>query len=566
MNDTSTTKKSIVSSRLGKRFAIFIVLFSSCFTLLSTSLQLVLDYRADISRIEQQFVNIKASYLNTITLSVWSFDDSQLKTQMLGLSQLPDIEYVAIKVGDKTTWEEGVARSNASRVVEFPLIYHSGGLPDKVIGKLLVTASIDNVYKRLINKAGVILVSNAIKTFLVSGFILLLVWLLIARHLNTISKYIASLDFDNLTAPLVLDKKEIVGKPDEIDSVSHTINYMRKSLHNVYQQQQALLEERNSLLQKERQYKENLEEKVAERTEQLENSMASLRTAQTRLIDTEKMAALGNLVAGVAHEINTPIGVCRTAASVQEESQKLIKKHLDENSLTQAELENFLKDIDESSRLFSSNIIKASELISNFKLIATDQSHAEKYTFNLHSYLTASIQTIYFQMKDKAIDCQLNIPKDINLDSYPGAFHQILSNLIHNSILHGFENNQKGIISITASTDKDQLIIIYTDNGRGLSDAEQNKLFEPFFTTKRGRGGSGLGMTIVFNVISQLLQGEIDIINTGKAGFQVRITTPLNIDDATQSTEYIGDNGSGIKDQSDLSEKLFSPEKEPKKP
>jgi len=166
--DQSLPKK-ITSGRLGKKFAILIILFSSCFTLLSTSLQLGLDYRADISRIEQQFQNIQTSYLQAITLSVWSLDDSQIETQLVGLSQLPDIEYVSIIVDGEINWEVGEARSAANRTVDLPLDYTAPGISSQNIGSLRVTASIDNVYQRLINKAGVILISNGIKTFLVSG-------------------------------------------------------------------------------------------------------------------------------------------------------------------------------------------------------------------------------------------------------------------------------------------------------------------------------------------------------------------------------------------------------------
>lgn len=533
MNKKRSSDKHVISSRLGKRIAILILLFSSCFTLISTSLQLALDYRADINRIEQQFNIIQASYLNAITLSVWSYDDSQLKTQLLGLSQLPDIEYVAIKVEDKTSWEAGAAKSSASRIVEFPLIYNASKLPDRQIGTLLVTASIDNVYKRLINKAGVILVSNGIKTFLVSGFILLLIWFLIAKHLKKISEYIASLNFNKLSEPLQLDKKEIVDKPDEIDTVSHTINYMRKSLHDSYQRQQKLLEERNALLDNEIKHKLQLEDKVAERTKLLEESMDDLRSTQNRLIETEKMAALGNLVAGVAHEINTPIGICLTAIGVQEDHCRAIRNSIAKQALTQKELDDFLHDIEESNKLFSSSIIKSSELISNFKLIATDQRQEEKYEFNLNEYLTNSLQTMQFQLKEKKITCTLNIPEDIYSNSYPGAYHHILSNLINNSIIHGFANGE-GNITIDARKEDDFIVLTYHDNGRGLSQYEAKNLFEPFFTTKRGKGGIGLGMTIVYNAVSQLLQGEIKIINKSKPGFHIEIKAPVNVSESAE--------------------------------
>ena len=524
----------LTSSRLGKRFAILIVLISSCFTLLSTSLQLALDYHSDISRIEQQFTNIRTSYLQAITLSVWSLDDSQIQTQLLGLSQLPDIEYVAIKLEERTQWQKGKRLSNATKETSFPLVYDSQGIPPTNIGTLHITASIDNVYQRLINKAGVILVSNGIKTFLVSSFILLLVWRLITRHLKAISDYLTQLELNNLSPPLQLDKNIKHNKPDEIDSVAESINLMRSSLHDSYHELnrakvnlQKLVLERDQLLIKEQDHKEHLEELVSERTEQLETSLTDLQSAQDLLIETEKMAALGNMVAGVAHEINTPIGVCRTAASFQGEGSQLIRQKMKDGTLTQNDLEEFLDDIKKSSELFESNIIKASDLISNFKLIATDQSSDIKHRFNLQEYLNASIETIYPQFKHHNVHFHINVPADIYLNSFPGAFHQVLSNLINNSIIHGFDNKDGGSITISAAQEDEQLVLHYRDNGRGLTEEEQKKIFEPFFTSRRGNGGSGLGMSIVFNIITRQLQGRANLITSDESGFHLQISLPV---------------------------------------
>lgn len=544
MFETSVAPSKIVSGRLGKRFAVLIVVFSSCFTLLSTSLQLGLDYRADISRIEQQFNNIRTSYLQAITLSVWSLDDSQIETQLIGLSQLPDIEYVSIIVEGEINWEQGEARSTASRSIDFPLNYSAPGITAQDIGQLRVIASIDNVYNRLINKAGVILVSNGIKTFLVSGFILLLVWLHITRHLQTISVYLSNMDFTKMTKALELNKRTKPEKYDEIDGVADTINNMRNSLYHSYSELnenklhlQALVAERDALLETEREYKEKLEDKVKERTQQLEDSMEDLRSAQTLLVETEKMAALGNMVAGVAHEINTPIGVCRTASSFQGEHSQQIREKLNSGTLTQTDLINFLDGVDESSTLFETNIVKASKLISSFKLIATDQSYDAKQRFNLKTYLESSIQTIYPQYKHRHVQFHLDIPEGIELDSYPGALHHILSNLIHNSTIHGFEHTNGGNIYLSAIAENDSLFLDYRDDGRGLSHEEGKKLFEPFFTTKRGKGGSGLGMSIVFNIISRQLCGRIELLDEGQEGFHARITIPLEVDEINPATE-----------------------------
>ncbi len=532
----SELPQKITAGRLGKRFAILIVIFSSVFTLFSTSFQLALDYRADINRIEQQFLNIKTSYLQAITLSVWSLDDSQIETQLLGLSQLPDIEYVAVVVDNQIHWSQGEAQSKANRQITFPLDYKAPGIPHQNIGELEIIASIDNVYNRLLNKAGVILVSNGIKTFLVSGFILILIWLLITRHLQIISDYLRRLDSSHLQQPLALQTRRNPRKANEIDNVVIAINEMRAGLLHSYQalnekekHLQQLVDERDQLLEREREHKELLEERVLERTQQLEDSMEELKSAQDLLVETEKMAALGNMVAGVAHEINTPIGVCRTASSYQGENSRLIRDKLNAGTLTQSDLSAFLDGVDESSTLFESNIVKASKLISSFKLIATDQSYDTLQTFNIKDYIDSSIQTIYPQYKHRKVVFEIDVKEDINVTGYPGALHQVLSNLIHNSTLHGFDKGTGGTIRISAYKEQDMLRLEYRDSGRGLSEEERKKLFEPFFTTKRGKGGSGLGMSIVFNIVSRQLKGQLQLPEDQSAGFHLTLCLPLTL-------------------------------------
>ena len=197
--------------------------------------------------------------------------------------------------------------------------------------------------------------------------------------------------------------------------------------------------------------------------------------------------------------------------------------------MTQTDLSTFLDDIDESSALFETNIVKASKLITSFKLIATDQSDDAIQHFNLYKYLKSSIQTIYPQFKNRRVNFNLDIPENIELDSYPGALHYVLSNLINNSTIHGFEEEKGGTISISAKTDQQNLLLTYSDNGRGLSEEESKKIFEPFFTTRRGNGGSGLGMSIVYNIVSNQLKGKLELQKAETEGFCLMIIMPLTI-------------------------------------
>lgn len=512
--------KRIFSDRLGRRFALYIVLISSCFTLISTAIQLVLDYNSDINRIEQQFDNIESSYLKAITLSVWSLDDSQIVTQLRGLQQLPDIEYVAISSDNSVQWEFGNQVSKNLRERTYPLVYQATQIDAQQIGSLTLNASIDAVYSRLIQKASIILISNGIKTFAVSGFIMLLIWVFITRHLSTISDYISKLSPDKEQESLSLDRKLLPErKHDELDIVVRAINKMQFGLYNSYQEIQAqqknlqrLLHEREQLLENEQRYKAHLEELVYERTIKLEKSLEDLKSAQSLLVESEKMAALGSMVAGVAHEINTPIGVCLTAASFQGEHCQKLMNHLEQGSLTKEMLNQTLADLQDASKIFEINISKASSLIASFKQIATDQSHDIIQTFSLADYIDQSIKTLSPQLKRKKVTIESEFDGTIEMNSYPGAIHHILSNLINNSVIHGFDGKETGQIRVRCSSTDTEAIIDYKDDGVGLSEEAKKRIFEPFYTTRRGIGGSGLGMSIVFNIISNQLRGQIQLI------------------------------------------------------
>lgn len=524
----------VFASTLGRRFVLLIVLFSSFFTLIASSVQLFMDYNEDVTRVNSQVSDIERSYLNTITLSLWSLDEDQLAVQLQGLSTLPDIEWVAITADGRVEYEAGSRPASEDHLHTLPLIYESSRTEPITLGQLHIAVNINNIYNRLLYKAGVILFSNALKTFAVSGFILILIYVLVTRPLTSIADYLSQLSVRSIDQPLRLNHPRHTRKKDEIDSVVENLNIMRNNLNVAIEHLQAtqqelrqLLKERDRLLEMDKIYNEQLELLVTQRTRQVEQSLADVKAAQESLVEKEKMAALGDMVAGIAHEINTPIGVCRTAASVQSDGVASVREKMEQGTLTQSDLTRFLDDVEEASSLFDTNIIKASELISNFKLISTDQSHDTIHTFNLNEYIHSSIQTIFPQIKKQNITFNIDVPDEIELTTYPGAIHQVLTNLILNSANHGF-NQQSGEIGVSATLDEGCVLLRYQDSGRGLSDEERLRIFEPFYTTKRGKGGSGLGMSIVYNIVTKQLQGRLKLGDGD--GFNLSMRIPKTLD------------------------------------
>lgn len=279
-----------------------------------------------------------------------------------------------------------------------------------------------------------------------------------------------------------------------------------------------------------RKLNEELESRVDARTADLRRANVELRQtldqltqAQRQLMESEKMAALGGLVAGVAHEINTPLGVTVTAAShLREEAMRIARAP----SLDPGDLAGFHATIGESSEIILRNLQRADRLIKSFKLVAVDQTTEERRRIELGAYLNAILISLGPSLKKAhhavAIDC----PEPVWIDTFPGALYQIVSNLVMNSLHHAFAPEQSGTITVGARLNGNVVELTYRDDGIGMSDAVRARVFEPFFTTRRGQGGSGLGLHVVYNLVTQLLRGSIRVDSAPGAGAVFEIFVP----------------------------------------
>ncbi|MCY7295150.1 sensor histidine kinase [Alteromonas sp. a30] len=248
-----------------------------------------------------------------------------------------------------------------------------------------------------------------------------------------------------------------------------------------------------------------LEKEISSRT-------SELLDAQKQLIEAEKGASLSGLVAGVAHEINTPIGISVTAASNLIERSNNIQTALSENRLKRSEFITQLNNIRDSAEIVLSNLHRASDLIGSFKEVSVDQISQQRRVFDLHHYMEEIIMSLTPKLKSEHISIQLDCPDDIVIDSYPGALAQMITNLAMNSIIHAFENRHSGNIKIqikALNTQPQKIYLVFTDNGKGIAKDRIAKIFEPFYTTKRGQGGSGLGLQIISNIATIRLGGNI---------------------------------------------------------
>lgn len=252
------------------------------------------------------------------------------------------------------------------------------------------------------------------------------------------------------------------------------------------------------------------------------------KQAQRQLFESEKLASLGGLVAGVAHEINTPIGIGVTATSHLAEEIGACEAALNSGQLSKARLERLFSSANTAHNIILSNLQSAATLVQNFKLVSVDQTSEEARNIQFADYIESILLSLHPKTKKAGVDISLDCQQDCSLYTYPGAISQILTNLITNSIIHGFDGIKGGEISINVSGHADEGIEIhYHDNGKGIPEEFLTKVMNPFFTTKRGQGGSGLGLSIVHNIVTQSLKGNIDIKSVPGEGTMFYITIPV---------------------------------------
>jgi signal transduction histidine kinase len=258
----------------------------------------------------------------------------------------------------------------------------------------------------------------------------------------------------------------------------------------------------------------------------LEEALHKLQLAQSELVRQEKLASLGGLVAGVAHEINTPLGICVTATSHLVQELKLTREELAAGEMTEDSLNAFLDIVDQSLRIMTTNTQRAASLVRSFKQVAVDQSSDDIRNFNLCTYLNEVLLSLQPKLKGRPVKVNVDCPKDLVMDSFPGAVSQIVTNMVVNSLVHGFERDQAGTIDIRVKEEGGEVVFDYADDGAGMDQEVLAKLFDPFFTTKRGSGGSGLGAHILYNLVTGALGGTVRVESEPGKGLRYHLTFP----------------------------------------
>jgi len=260
----------------------------------------------------------------------------------------------------------------------------------------------------------------------------------------------------------------------------------------------------------------------------LQAAINSLREAQAQLVQSEKMASLGSLVAGMSHEINTPLGVSVTSASSLREETVAIRDTYATGNIKRSELEAYMEHADQISGILLQNLKRAADLVNSFKQVAVDQSSEDWRSINLHAYVDEILLSLRPKLKQTDVEVENACDPGLLLHTHPGVIYQILSNLILNSLVHAFDPGQGGHIRIAARDVEGRLHLDFQDDGRGVTPDQLGHLFEPFYTTRRGRGGSGLGLHIVYNLVTDTLGGRVEAHSGHGQGLRFHIEFPLH--------------------------------------
>jgi signal transduction histidine kinase len=550
-------------------------------TLVVTAGQIFTEYLNAKSHIEGELKTLKNTFSTSLTRAIWELNTPQAKSIAVGLMELPIVEGVQIRdeksdyIADLGRTSELVSHSITKGEVRnhsggtfgysFPLIFEFSGRTT-LVGDVTLFSSSSIIFGRI--EVGIFfLIGNAIiKTAFLVFLFMSAFRTMLTNPLNELTQQISDFNLDNpesskldlhieddnelklletsynkLIDEMIEFQSKLAGTQTELKQANLMLDDQNISLEEEVAKKTATLsrimldleQQKDELLinQRElRQENENrqfVEDELRKRNSELATSMETIQIAKDQLVESEKMASLGGLVAGIAHDVNTPLGVSVTATSFLQDKVKKLQRDYDDKKLTANTMTSFLSQAQQTITLLTNNLNRASELISSFKQVAVDQTSEAERQINVSEYLNEVVQSLApnFKMTQHTID--IHCPNDLSIKCAPGVLAQILTNMIMNSLIHGFEDRSKGVIKLEAAEQDNDLIINYSDDGRGLEKENLERHFDAFFTTRRGKGGSGLGTHIMFNLVTQTLGGRIEAFSEPDQGLQYKITIPF---------------------------------------
>lgn len=403
-------------------------------------------------------------------------------------------------------------------------------LDNSVIGYVYLRGSTNEIRLFMWRSIGV-----AVLVFLVT---LIACWIATIRLRRGITQPLEHIV--DIASQIARDKNYTLRIPDsrvdEFNDLGQSLNIMLDRVQHQIERQRRAEQEASQL-------NAELEQQVTQRTKALRESnqellatLEQLHQYQGQLVESEKMASLGDMVAGIAHEVNTPIGLSVTASTLLQDKLAVMQEKFNEKRISTNEFARFLGDCDENLAIIYRNVNRAAELITSFKQVAVDQSSEVDRTIELHSFMRDVLTSVKPRRLDiEKFPIQVHAADNLEVMTKPGPLNQILINLIVNSMVHGFDGKTSGHIEINFELIDNDLEITYRDDGNGVPFDIRKKIFDPFVTTKRGAGGSGLGLHLAYNLVTQVLGGNIHFFSEEQQGVEFIVRFPVTVVNAPAS-------------------------------
>lgn len=462
--------------------------------------------------------------------SVYGLDQARVSDLLAGLMTLPYIREAKVVLDDGTVLAE---TTRPERVHGTPWlndllfgparqfvwsIQSPRGRKFQWLGEIQIVYDTHAEANAFLSRSGAILFGTMFYALVLAALLLLTYDRVLRRPLANIIQSIQAADVDRP------ESARLAVPPDhaqtEIGQLAAITNQHLSSIDRLLTQLRQAEQRLND-------YSDQLEVTVSERTRELSRSLDQLQNARDQLINNERLASLGTLVAGVAHEVNTPLGIAVTAASVVSEALDAIRAQFQADSLTREEFAALMRQANEGQLILVGNLSRAAKLVRDFKQAAASQADETLCEYDIAQTTRALIASLHPETKKIPVQPRFDGPVVLKGLGYPGVLMQVLTNLIMNSVRHGFEGVAQPQITVELCETGDQVELVYRDNGVGVPAALHNRIFEPLFTTRRGRGGTGLGLNIVYNLVTQKMAGQLDFWSAPQRGVTFRMRFAL---------------------------------------
>lgn len=505
------------------RIIVYLFILSLIFITGLSIVEYNINLKSNLRKIDDSFRLFEESSLEPIEVSLYYVDYGLLEIQLIGLLKLDYIEYVELieETGEESQkLTVGSKEDLEYKMKTFDLIHNDNLNNNYHLGTITLYGNISEVRSGVLNATFRGMIPKFFLVLIISITLFVMFQFIMIRHFNAIIKYTGNLDYSEKGTDLVLDRKiNRFTKNDELSQVVASINSMRNKIFSDFKTITEIEDELHMLNQA-------LRTKVKKQNSELEEAIDTLRITQGKLVESEKLSALRGLIAGIAHEINNPVGISVTGISFLGELSKDITEKFNTNQMKRSDLDSYLSQVSELTSSIANNLKRAADLVGSLKKISSDQASGESRTFNISEYLDEILVTLRIKLKRTKHKINIDCPKDLVIDSIPGAFGQILTNLVLNSLLHGFENIESGTIDIIIEDEGNSIKFTYKDDGVGVKKEILHKVFDPFFTTKKGSGGTGLGLQIINSIVTDTLNGVLEFQSEEGKGVEFIMTIP----------------------------------------